>query len=161
MPDWISHILIGLIFAELLNINKKGLFILGTLLPDFVVKIYVFSFFFHLSDSLLFVSHLYHSPLMAFIIPALLTPLFKYDWKKTYILITGGFLLHLLADSLGKYYTSYSEWIMLYPFTTKFFSFNILWPEQYWIVLPISLVIYMSICFIKYRRFFNLKPSKN
>lgn len=161
MPDWISHIFIGLIFAELVNIEKKSLVVLGSLLPDFVIKIYVISFFYPLNDNLLFVTHLYHSLLMAFIIPGLVTPFFKYDWKKTYILITAGFLLHLLADSLGRYYTSYSEGIMLYPFSIEFFSFNIFWPEQYWIILLISLLTYVIICCIKYRRFFNLKLSKN
>ena len=48
MPDWLSHIIIGLIFAELFNINKKGLVVLGSLLPDFIVKINLPPFLFFL-----------------------------------------------------------------------------------------------------------------
>ena len=86
MPDWLSHILIGLIIAELLNINKKGLIVLGSLLPDFFAKFYLLSFFFPVPDSLLFISKLYHSPIIGLVLPALIVPLFNYDWKKTYFL---------------------------------------------------------------------------
>jgi hypothetical protein len=149
MPDWISHILIGLIFAELFNIKKKGLVVLGSLLPDFLAKIYLLSFFAPINDNLLFVTHLYHSPLMAFIIPGLLTPLFRYNWKETYFLTASGFLLHIMADGLGKYFTDSTEGILLYPFSYKFFSLNLLWPEQYWIVLIASLAVYLLIRFVK------------
>lgn len=61
MPDWLSHILIGLIAAEVFNIDKKGLVTLGSLLPDFAVKVYLLSFFFPVNGNILFVSSLYHS----------------------------------------------------------------------------------------------------
>ena len=142
MPDWISHILIGLIVAELFGIKKKGLVVLGSLLPDFVVKINLLSAFFHINDNILFVTRLYHSPLMGIIIPALVTPLFKYDLKKTYLYITLGFMLHLFADSFTRHY---NDGILLYPFSYGFFSFIIFWPEQYWIILVFCLVIYFVI----------------
>lgn len=146
MPDWVSHILIGLIFVELFNIDKKGLVVLGSLLPDFVVKIYLLSFFFPVNETLLFVSALYHSPIMGLIIPGLLVPFFKYDWKKTYIFITLGFMLHLLADSFTG---GYGNGILLYPFSYGFFSFNVFWANQYWIILIGSIIAYAIIKFIK------------
>ena len=151
MPDWISHILIGLIVAEVFNIDKKGLVVLGSLMPDFIVKINLLPAFFHVNDNLLFVSRLYHSPIMGLIMPALIAPLFKYDWKKTYLFVMFGFMLHLFADSFTKYY---NNGILLYPFSKDFFSFNIFWPEQYWIVTLISLIAYIFIKLAK-RRFIN------
>ena len=152
MPDWLSHILIGLIAAELLNLDKKSLIVLGSLLPDFVVKIYLLSFFFPVNDTLLFVSALYHSPIMGFIIPGLLVPFFKYDWRKTYMFITLGFMLHLLADSFTG---GYGNGILLYPFSHGFFSFNLFWANQYWIILIGSLVAYIVVRFIKYKILLN------
>ena len=39
MPDLMSHLLIGLIIAELFNVKKKSLVLLGTLVPDLLPKI--------------------------------------------------------------------------------------------------------------------------
>ena len=148
MPDWLSHILIGLIFTELFNIDKKGLVLLGSLLPDFLVKINLLPLFFHVNENLIFVTKLYHSLIMGLIIPAIITPLFKYDWRKTYIFVMVGFMLHLFADSFTKHY---SDGILLYPFSHGFFSFNIFWPEQYWIIMVSSLVVYTAIKIVKNR----------
>ena len=146
MPDWISHIIIGLLVAEVFNIDKKGLVVLGSLLPDFVVKINLLPAFFHVNDNLLFVTRLYHSPVMGLIIPAIIAPLFKYDWRRTYIYIMLGFMLHLFADSFTRHYY---DGILLYPISNGFFSFNVLWPEQYWIILIVSLVAYALVKLIK------------
>lgn len=148
MPDWLSHILIGLTVAELFNIDKKGLVVLGSLLPDFIVKVNLLSAFFHVSDNLLFVARLYHSPVMGLIIPALIVPLFKYDWKKAYIFIALGFMLHLFADSFTR---QYYNGLLLYPLSTGFFSFHVFWPEQYWIIMVSSLAAYALVKFIKYQ----------
>ena len=148
MPDWLSHIIIGLLVAEIFNIDRKGLVVLGSLLPDFVVKINLLSAFFHVNDKLLFATRLYHSPVMGLIIPALVVPLFKYDWRKTYIFIVLGFMLHLFADSFTKHY---SDGILLYPLSHGFFSFNVFWPEQYWMVTLSSLIAYALVKFIKYK----------
>lgn len=149
MPDWLSHILIGLVVAELLNIDKKSLVVLGSLLPDFITKIYLFSFFFPMNDSLLFVTRLYHAPIMGLIIPALIVPLFKYDWKKTYVFIVLGFMLHVLADGLtGK---RDNVGLLLYPFSHRYFSLNMFWSDQYWIIMISCAVIYVSIKLVKSR----------
>lgn len=146
MPDWISHILIGLIIAELFNVEKKSLVLLGSLLPDLVVKVYLLSFFVPVNDTLIFVTSLYHSPIMGFVIPGLITPLFKYDWKKTYLYLVVGFMFHLLADGLTG---GYNSGILIYPFSHGFFSFNIFLANQYWIILILSLAIYIVIKLVK------------
>ena len=142
MPDWVSHILIGLIFAEIFNIRMKSLVLLGSLLPDFLVKIYLLNYFFYIGPNIIFVTQLYHSPVMGFIISGLLVPLFKYDWKKTYLYITAGFMLHLAADSFTK---QYYDGILLYPFSHSFFSFNWLWADKYWIVMVPLIAAYAAI----------------
>lgn len=161
MPDWLSHIIIGLIAAELFNIDKKGLVVLGSLLPDFIAKIYMLSFFYHLSDSLLFISTLYHSPIMGILLPALIAPLFKYDWKKTYLCIILGFMLHIMADSFTFSYGKGG--ILLYPMAHGYFSFNVFWPEQYWLVLIASAIAYALVRLAKNKisakKLFNKKIS--
>ena len=147
MPDWLSHILIGLIFAEVFNIKKKSLVVLGSLLPDFISKAYLLGFFTHLNDSITFISALYHSPVMGFIIPAFIIPFFKYKPEKTYFFVFSGFMLHLLADSFTK---NFATGTLLYPFSYGYFSFNLFWPEQYWIILLISIITYALVRYFKY-----------
>ena len=142
MPDWIAHIFMGLIISEVFNAKKKGIIVLGSLLPDFVVKINLLTAFFHVNDNILFVSRIYHSPIMGLIIPALIIPLFRYDSKKTYILLTTGFMIHLLADSFTRHF---NDGMLLFPFSRGFFSFNLFWPEQYWIATLGSILLYFSI----------------
>lgn len=152
MPDWLSHILIGLIFAELLNVDKKSLLVLGSLLPDFLSKPYLLGFFIHVNDGINFTSKLYHSPIMGLILPAFIAPFFKYNWKKTYLLIFSGFFLHLIADSFTD---DLAGGILLYPFSNGFFSFKLFFPEQYWIFLIFTLVIYGLI------KLYKLKKQKS
>jgi len=147
MPDWLSHILIGLVFAELLNIDKKSLVVLGSLLPDFIAKIYLFSLFFPVNDILLFVTTLYHSPIMGLIIPGLVAPLFRYNRKKTYIYVMLGFMLHIIADSFT---TGFNGGVMLYPFSHSFFSFNVFWANEFWIILVGSIIAYAIVKFAKH-----------
>ena len=148
MPDWVSHLLIGLIFAELFNIRMKSLVLLGSLLPDFLVKVYLLNYFFYVGPNIIFVTQLYHSPIMGLIIPALMIPLFKYDWKKTYLCIMAGFMLHLLADSFTK---QFYDGILLYPFSNSFFSFNMVWADHYWAFMVPLIVVYAGIRIYKKR----------
>ena len=157
MPDLLSHVLIGLIIAELFNM-KKSLLVLGSILPDILSKIYLLTFFFHINSDLLFVTIFFHSLVMGLIIPGLITPFFKYDWKKTYLSVMLGFMAHLFADSFSRHY---HNGIILYPFAepTKFFSFNLLWVEQYWIILVMSIIMYASIKLFKYYHAQNTKKK--
>ena len=144
MPEWVSYVFIGLIIAEIFKLEKKGLVILGLLLPDFIAKIYVISLFYPLiPGDIIFLAGLYHSPVMGLIIPALILPLFNYNWKKTYFYLMLPFMLHLFLDSFTKGYSD--DGILLYPFSHKFFSFGIFWPEQYWIIMVGSIIVYVLI----------------
>lgn len=156
MPDLLSHVLIGLIIAELFNM-KKSLLVLGSILPDILSKIYLLTFFFHINSDLLFVTIFFHSLVMGLIIPGLIVPFFKYDWKKTYLSVMLGFMVHLFADGFTRYY---HNGILLYPFAepNKFFSFNLLWVEQYWVILVISAITYVLIKLFKY---YNVQANKN
>lgn len=152
MPDWISHVLIGLAFAEIFHIRKKSLVVLGSLLPDFIVKINLLTKFFYINGDLLFVTRLYHSPLMGLLIPALIAPVFKYNFRKTWLYMMSGFMLHILADSFTKHF---SDGILLYPLSNSYISFNIFWPEQYWIMLIGSASIYALALVIKHFKIFS------
>jgi len=77
MPDWMSHLIIGLILAELFNVRKKSLVVLGAFMPDLIAKLDLVLFYFNIKT---FASFSYfHTPLMCFLISILIAPLFRYD----------------------------------------------------------------------------------
>ena len=64
MPDLMSHLLIGLILAELLNTKKKSLVVLGALMPDLISKIHLVYFYFGFPHSISFYN--FPTPFIAF-----------------------------------------------------------------------------------------------
>ena len=146
MPDWMSHLIIGLILADLFNIRKKSLVILGALTPDLLAKSYLI--YLHLGMHSPFSLTLLHAPFMIFLLSILIAPLFKYDKLKTILFFNIGAMSHFLADLTMKHFTVQGT-RLFYPFTSKNFTLNLIWPEQSIYILIVSLFIYFIIKFVK------------
>lgn len=145
MPDWMSHLLIGLIVAELFNIEKKSLVLLGTLMPDLISKIFLLFFLFRIWDHISFTA--FHTPIVCFLLIILIAPLFKYDKVKTIFLINLGLITHFLSDLTIRHFTSGMD--LFFPFSMKYYKLDLIWPEQSIYVLISSLIIYFIIKVIK------------
>ena len=144
MPDWISHILLGLIIAEVFNIRKKSLVVLGSILPDIILKIYALSIIIPMKINFLF-WFLYplHTIAGITILSFLLTIAFKYDAKKTFGLIFIGAVFHILLDGTTKFMLYNIQGLFLFPFSWKYYGIGIFYPEQYWIVMVLLFGIYV------------------
>ncbi len=128
MPDWISHVLIALIIAELFNIKKKSLLVLGSLLPDFITKVYLLNYFVHLPlvfDTVPFLLHFYLPAVMVGMLTA-------------FILIPLGTILHLTVDFTTRHFFN-DEW------------YKIFWEDEYWKVLVLVVIVYLLIVMLKQR----------
>ena len=131
MPDWISHILFGLILCHLFSIKKKSLVILGALLPDLIGKLKMLNYLFPgAPDWLIPLSNLWHTPFPSILSAFLIALFFSYPYLETSILIILGDLSHFLSDG-----------------TTKSFIFNgylpILWADQYYFAIIFFAVLYI------------------
>ena len=142
MPDWISHILFGLIICHLFNIKKKSLVILGALLPDIIGKLKMLNYIFPGSpDWLIPLSNVWHTPFPSIISALLIALFFFHQYLETAILIILGDISHFLSDG-----------------TTKSFIFDgylpILWADQYyWAILFFAVIYAVLILFnIKFVR---------
>jgi|TARA_B100001971_G_C18243828_1_gene572766 general stress protein CsbA len=142
MPDWISHILIALIISKIFNIKEKSLLVLGSLLPDFILKLQLLSLFFPKLFEIRYALIPFHAPFGLFLLTIIITPLFKHNYKKTFSLISMGWILHLIADSITKHIFM-GETFFLLPFSFKSLEAGIIWPEQYLFVLVPLVVIYL------------------
>lgn len=132
MPDWISHIFFALIIAEIFKIRKKSLLVLGSLLPDFITKIYLLGNFFKLPNWMIFDTYVFHFFVPSVILALICALFFRKEATRAAILIPFGVVLHLLLDSTTRNFF-YTEW------------YNILWIDQYWIAALVTGTIYFII----------------
>lgn len=145
MPDAMTHLILGLILAELFGIRKKSLVLIGTLLPD-LSKIFLIFFYLGMPLPIFFGS--FETPLMSFLVSILISPLFIYDKLKTIVSINIGVISHYLADLTLKHFGDIGI-MLFFPFTMKNYHLNWVWPEQSIYVLIASLIVYLIIKFVK------------
>lgn len=163
MPDWITHILIGLIIAEIFNIKKKSLIVVGSILPDILVKLELLSVLFPVDKyAITWLFNPLHTPLGIVLFSLLLVPLFNFDRYKTYFLLFIGWASHLLSDLINKH-VLLGQNLLLFPFSWKNFEIGLIWPDEYYILLVPLAILYSAIVIHKYyknrgnRRFPSLK----
>ena len=141
MPDWMSHLLIGLIFCELFSVKKKSLLLFGALMPDLISKLFLLSFY--LGFNVFFSLGSFHTPIMCFLLSFLIAPLFRYDRIKTVLLINLGLITHFLSDLTMRHFTSGQR--LFFPFSMEVYRVDLLWPEQSIYIIMVSLIIYILI----------------
>ena len=130
MPDWISHLLFGLIICHLLSIQKKSLVLLGALLPDLIGKLKMLNYLFPGSPEWIIpISNFWHTPLPSFISVLLIALFFSYPYLNSVFLIWLGDVSHFLSDE-----------------TTKSFLFNgyfpLIWADQYYFAIIFFAITY-------------------
>ena len=152
MPDLMSHLLIALILAEIFNIKKKTLVILGALLPDLLSKWFLIYVHFGIAPSISFVP--FHTPIMVFLISLLIAPLFRYNQLKVIGFINLGASSEFLSDLTMKHFTVVGS-RLFFPFSMSNYTFNLIWPEQSIYILIGSFVAYLLIRFIKKKHIFK------
>ena len=156
MPDLMSHLLIAVILAEVFNIKKKSLVILGALLPDLLSKWFLIYVHFGIAPLISFVT--FHTPIMVFLISLLIAPVFRYNQIKVIGLINLGTLSEILSDLTMKHFTVVGSRIF-FPFSNANYTFNLIWPEQSIYILIALLLVYVLIRFIKKKHILKNKKS--
>jgi len=160
MPDWISHILLGLIIAELLNVKKKSLIVLGSILPDIILKTYTLALLTPVPLNFMFwFFYPLHTIAGVLLFSFLLTLIFQYDAKKTFLLVSIGAVFHILLDMTTKPILYNIQGLLLFPFSWQAYSIGLFYSEQYWIVLLILLGIYLIIKLIGKLHLRNINKS--
>ena len=148
MPDWLTHIVIGLILIEIFNVRKKSLVLIGTILPDILPKIILLGLFFALPDFNYEIFNAFHIPFVLFLVTLLIAPLFRYDYWKVVLLINIGVISHFLADALLRHFSTAGV-RLLYPFKFKAYSANLVWPDQSYFILIPAIIVYIAIILLK------------
>ena len=156
MPDLMSHLLIGLILAELFRIRKKSLVVLGAIAPDLLGKVHLIYFYLKLPPVISFVS--FHTPVIVFLISILIAPLFIHNKFKTVLFFNIGAMSHFLSDLTMKHFTIRGS-RLFFPFSSDNYSLGLVWPEDSIFILIGCLLIYLIIKIFK--KDINIKSIKN
>ena len=146
MPDLLSHIIFCLIACELVNFKKKGLILLGAILPDIITKIYLFGFIIKLPEELIHTLFLFHGVIPIFLVTVLIGLFFRDVFSATYLIGVGA-LSHLLLDLFNGHFLG--GLLLLFPISWNEYRISIYWPNQYFYVLVILLGIYGLVKFFK------------
>lgn len=143
MPDWFTHVLIGLIIAETFNVRKKSLVLIGTVLPDILPKLVLLRLFIPIPNINYSTLKAFHTPFVILIIILLVAPIFKYSYKEIVLLIGTGALSHMLADAALTHFAGGVR--LIYPFSMEKYSFNFFWPNESFIIMIPLIFIYITI----------------
>ena len=151
MPDWVTHIAIGLLILELYPVKKKSLVLLGAILPDLLPKLVLLRLLIPIpSLDYVFLSA-FHTPFVLFFVTMLLAPLFRYDYWKVVGGITIGTTSHFLSDALLQHFVGGVN--LFYPVLLKHYTLNLVWPDQsYLIFIPVVILYLIVIVSKKYWR---------
>ncbi|MFH1317237.1 MAG: hypothetical protein ABII01_06985 [Candidatus Woesearchaeota archaeon] len=151
MPDWISHLLLGLIIAKLFRVKKKSLVLLGAILPDIIFQIYHLSLFFKIPENTEWLLVGFHQPFSLIIISLLIPFFFKYNYFKSFSLITIGWIGHVIIDILNV--ASFNHAMILLPFSWTVVSFGSFYIAEYLFYILLLGNIYLLLIIIDYFRY--------
>ena len=150
MPDLLSHLIIGLILAEIFNIRKKSLVALGAILPDVLAKFDLLIFYLGVPKIITFDS--FHTPFMFFLLSVLIAGLFRYDKVKAIASLNIGSMSEFLSDLMVRHFNKTGV-RLFFPFSLKNYSLAWVWPEQsLYVILPASLFVYLLVIVYKKKR---------
>lgn len=144
MPDLISHAIIGFLICELLNLRPKSLVVLGAVMPDLLLKWELLHTIFPIGDRLYWFLMPLHTPVGLLLATFIIIHFFNYSKGKTFLLITSGWLSHILSDLIfNKHF--YDGNFLLFPFSWVSFEIGMVWAEEFYLVLIPLLIIYIIV----------------
>jgi membrane-bound metal-dependent hydrolase YbcI (DUF457 family) len=137
------------VFAEMFNVRKKSVVLLGAILPDLLPKLVLLELFVPIPNWDYTLLSAFHVPFVLFLVILLLAPLFRYRYARIVWWLSLGTFTHLLSDTLLRHFQGGIAW--LYPFSVEKYALHWVWPDQSYLILMPALLSYLTIILIKKR----------
>jgi len=144
VPDWLTHVVIGLLLTELFSVKKKSVVLLGAILPDILPKIILLQLLVPLPIFNNKVLEAAHVPFIFFLGSMIAATLFRYRYWKIVWWLNLGALSHFLSDALLRHFGEGGVQL-LYPLTSQKYTLNLLWQDQTYLLLVPVLLLYLLI----------------
>ncbi len=159
MPDWLTHVVIALVFAEIFNVRKKSVVLLGAILPDFLPKLIQLELFVPIPNWNYALLSAFHVPFVLFLVILLIAPLFRYKYVSIVGWLSLGTFTHLLSDTLLRHFQGGISW--LYPFSMEKYALHWVWPDQSYLILIPAIITYILVVVFKHRLKANERSIKD
>lgn len=153
MPDLLTHLIIGLVLIEIFNVRKMSLVLLGTIMPDLLLKLVLLRLFIRIPNINYGVLSAFHTPFVLFLVSLLIAPLFRYDYKKVVLWLNLGALSHFLADATLKH-LSETGVRLFYPLSYNTYTLSLIWPNHSYLLMMFFLLVYIAIFLFKSQKRF-------
>ncbi|MFH1052977.1 MAG: hypothetical protein V1740_01035 [Candidatus Woesearchaeota archaeon] len=151
MPDWISHLMLGLILAKVFRVKKKSLVLLGAILPDILFQFYHLSLFFKIPENTEWLLVGFHQPFAMIILSLVIPFFFKHGYIKSFFMLTIGWIGHVVIDIINV--ASFNHGMILLPFSWTVVSFGSFYIAEYFFYILLFGNIYLLLIIIDYFRF--------
>ncbi len=143
MPDWVTHIIIALLFAEAFGIRKKSIVLLGSILPDILPKLVLLKLMLPIPDWNYVGLGAMHTPFVFFLFTMVIAPLFRERFWCIIFWLNLGAVSHFAADALLRHFAAGVH--LLYPISLKHYTLNLVWPDDSLLILIPALIMYMGL----------------
>jgi len=144
MPDWITHVIVGLILCEIFDLKPRSLVLLGSVLPDIILKIDLLRLLIHHDFEMYWYLIPGHSPIGVLLFALFIAMFFRMNQYKFIYLVSIGFMSHFLLDLMNKHYLV-GQQLLLFPFSWKYLELGIMWYEYFWIGILVSGILYIMV----------------
>ena len=143
-----THIILAFLIASVfLKKEKLSIILAGALLPDIYYKMgYILRYF--ASENLVLGLSASHTFIGALLLCLIVAPIFKERFGKTAGLLYLGALSHILLDIIQ----TPGIYMLLWPFSLQFFSFNLVWVESFLPLITASLILAAYLLFLNRSR---------
>jgi membrane-bound metal-dependent hydrolase YbcI (DUF457 family) len=148
MPEWFTHVALGLLLAELFNVNKKSIVVLGAILPDILVKLTLVRLFIPIPNIDYSILGALHVPFVFFLFTLVAAPLFRYPYGRIVLGLNLGALSHFLSDALLRHVAGGGV-RLLYPLSRNYYTAGLIWPEQSYLLGIALAIAYGLLLFLK------------
>ncbi len=151
MPEWFTHVALGLLLAELFNVNRKSIVVVGAILPDILVKLTLVRLFLPLPNIDYSILGALHVPFVFFLFTLVVAPLFRYHYGRIVLWLNLGAMSHFLSDALLRHLAGGGV-RLFYPLSLNYYTASVIWPEQsYLLGLAVALAYGLLLFLKKYR----------
>ena len=141
MPEWVTHLLLGLIAAEVFSVRKKSVVLLGAILPDLLVKLVLVKLFLPIPNIDYSLLGAFHVPFVFLLSTFLLATWFRYSYWHIVLWLNLGALTHFLSDALLRHLAGGGV-RLLYPLSLEYYTLGGVWPEQSYLIFIPALLLY-------------------
>ncbi len=155
MPEWYTHVVIALLLADIIRVDKL-LVVIGALLPDIMLKAELLWTVIQVPQNMEWALIPFHSPLGAILGGAFVATLFAKNKTQVFGLLVLGIISHISLDQLLNKHFMIGQSLLFFPFSWAYYELGFLWSDEFYITAVASSLLAVLYVVIK----FTLRRAK-